>query len=60
MDGLPVQDFMGGGVASVLPSSSVFGISLYTGGFEPEYGNALAGVVNIVTRMGGDEHRIYE
>jgi outer membrane receptor for ferrienterochelin and colicin len=59
VDGLPVQDFMGGGVASVLPSSSVFGMSVYTGGFEPEYGNALAGVVNIVTRMGGDEHRIY-
>jgi len=59
VDGLPVQDFMAGGVASILPASSVFGMSLYTGGFEPEYGNALAGVVNIVTRTGGDEHRVY-
>ncbi|HUI08725.1 MAG TPA: TonB-dependent receptor [Bacteroidota bacterium] len=59
VDGLPVQDFMAGGVASVLPASSVFGMSVYTGGFEPEYGNALAGVVNIVTRTGGDEQRIY-
>ena len=59
IDGLPVQDLMAGGVASILPASSVFGMSLYTGGFEPEYGNALAGVVNIVTRTGGDDHRFY-
>jgi hypothetical protein len=59
IDGLPVQDLMAGGVASVLPTSSVFGMSVYTGGFEPEYGNALAGVVNIVTRTGGEDHRLY-
>lgn len=59
VDGLPVQDFMSGGVASVLPASAVFGMSVYTGGFEPEYGNALAGVVNIVTRTGGEDHRFY-
>ncbi len=59
IDGLPVQDLMGGGVASILPASSVFGMSLYTGGFEPEYGNALAGVVNIVTRTGGEDHQFY-
>ncbi|HTY60405.1 MAG TPA: TonB-dependent receptor, partial [Bacteroidota bacterium] len=59
IDGLPVQDLMAGGVAAILPSSSVFGMSVYTGGFEPEYGNALAGVVNIVTRTGGEDHRLY-
>ncbi len=59
IDGLPVQDLMAGGAASILPASSVFGMSLYTGGFEPEYGNALAGVVNIVTRTGGEDHRFY-
>ncbi len=59
IDGLPVQDLMAGGVASILPASSVFGMSVYTGGFEPEYGNALAGVVNIVTRTGGEDHRFY-
>jgi outer membrane receptor for ferrienterochelin and colicin len=59
VDGLPVQDLMAGGLASILPASSVFGMSLYTGGFEPEYGNAIAGVVNIVTRSGGEDHRLY-
>ncbi len=57
VDGLPIQDVIGGGAASNLPNSSVFGASIYTGGFEPEYGNALSGVVNIVTRMGGNEHK---
>jgi len=59
IDGLPVQDLMAGGLASVLPASSVFGMSIYTGGFEPEYGNALSGVVNIVTRTGGEDQRFY-
>ncbi len=55
IDGLPVQDQIAGGVATMLPRSSVYGMSLYTGGFEPEYGNALSGVVNIITRVGGDD-----
>lgn len=56
VDGLPVQDVVSGGRASTLPKSSVVGVSIYTGGFEPEYGNALSGVVNIVTRTGSDNH----
>jgi outer membrane receptor for ferrienterochelin and colicin len=59
IDGLPVQDLMGGSVGTVLPMSSVFGMSLYTGGYDPEYGNALSGVVNIITRTGGDDHKVY-
>ncbi|MEW6509499.1 MAG: TonB-dependent receptor [Bacteroidota bacterium] len=57
VDGLPIQDMIAGGPAAALPRSSVFGMSIYTGGFEPEYGNALSGVVNIVTRTGGNDHR---
>ena len=59
VDGLPVQDAMTGGVSTFLPTSSVVGMSIYTGGFEPEYGNALSGVVNIVTRSASNEHRFY-
>lgn len=59
IDGLPVKDLMGGSIGTVLPLSSVFGMSLYTGGYDPEYGNALSGVVNIITRTGGDEHKVY-
>lgn len=57
VDGLPVQDLMGGGSALTVPKSSVLGMSILTGGFEPEYGNALSGIVNIVTRTGGTDHR---
>lgn len=57
VDGLPVQDLMGGGSAMTVPKSSVMGMSILTGGFEPEYGNALSGIVNIVTRTGGTDHK---
>jgi len=59
VDGLPVQDVMGGGISATLPNSSITGLSIYTGGFEPEYGNALSGIVNIVTKTGTNEHRAF-
>jgi outer membrane receptor for ferrienterochelin and colicin len=55
VDGLPVQDVMQGGVTTAVPISTVVGMSVFTGGYEPEYGNALSGIVNIVTRAGGNE-----
>jgi outer membrane receptor for ferrienterochelin and colicin len=59
VDGLPVQDVMGGGLSATLPNSSITGLSIYTGGFEPEYGNALSGVVNIITKTGTNTHRVF-
>ncbi len=56
VDGLPIQDVISGGTSTVVPNSSVVGVSIYTGGFEPEYGNALSGVVNIITKTGSNEH----
>jgi len=57
VDGLPVQDVLSGAPSATLPMSSITGMSIYTGGFEAEYGNALSGVVNIVSRTGTDDHR---
>lgn len=54
VDGLPVQDLVGGGIGSTLPKSSITEFSIQSGGFEAEYGNALSGVVNIITRRGGE------
>ncbi|MCZ6775783.1 MAG: hypothetical protein O7D34_04930 [Ignavibacteria bacterium] len=34
-------------------------MTIYTGGLEPEYGNALSGVVNIVTKTGTNDHRFF-
>ena len=54
VDGLPIQDLVGGGVGTTLPKSSITEFSISSGGFEAEYGNALSGVVNIITRRGGE------
>lgn len=56
IDGLPVQDVIGGGLGSNLPKSSITGLTMQTGGFEAEYGNALSGVVNVITKTGGNQH----
>jgi outer membrane receptor for ferrienterochelin and colicin len=50
IDGLPVMDVLGGGASASVPRSAITGITLQTGGFDAEYGNAQSGVVNIVTR----------
>ncbi|MCI0564309.1 MAG: TonB-dependent receptor [Nitrososphaera sp.] len=55
IDGLPVQDVVGGGLGTNLPRSSISGLTIHTGGFDAEYGNALSGVVNVVTKTGGSE-----
>ena len=58
VDGLPVQDVIGGGLGTSLPRSSITEMTIYTGGFDAEYGNALSGVVNVITKSGGDRHSL--
>ncbi len=58
VDGLPVQDVIGGGLGTNIPKSSITGLTIHTGGFEAEYGNALSGIVNVVTKGGGDKHAL--
>lgn len=57
VDGFPIQDVIGGGPGSELPKSSIVEMAIQTGGFDAEYGNALSGVVNAVTKTGGDSHQ---
>ncbi|MBI4417967.1 MAG: TonB-dependent receptor [Ignavibacteriales bacterium] len=52
VDGLPVQDVVAGGLGASLPRSAITGMTVTTGGFEAEYGNAMSGVVNVVTKGG--------
>ncbi|HLF15737.1 MAG TPA: TonB-dependent receptor [Bacteroidota bacterium] len=56
VDGLPMQDVVGGGIGGSLPKSAITEFSVQSGGFDAEYGNALSGVVNIITRRGGSNH----
>ncbi len=54
VDGLPIQDAMMGGQSSDLPNASVVELTVQTGGFNAEYGNAMSGIVNLVTKSGTD------
>ncbi|MEK6571357.1 MAG: TonB-dependent receptor, partial [Bacteroidota bacterium] len=58
VDGFPIQDVIGGGAGSELPKSSIVEMTIQTGGFDAEYGNALSGVVNAVTKTGDNSHRL--
>jgi outer membrane receptor for ferrienterochelin and colicin len=58
IDGLPVQDVVGGGLGMDLPRGAISGLTFYSGGFGVEYGNALSGIVNVATRMGDNKGRV--
>jgi outer membrane receptor for ferrienterochelin and colicin len=54
MDGVPIQDPSTGEAAIGLPKSVITELNVHTGGFDAEFGNALSGVVHIITRRGGN------
>lgn len=59
VDGLPIQQSMEGGAGSEIPQASVAEMTVQTGGFNAEYGNAMSGIVNIVTKSGGTSHEAW-
>ncbi|MDQ7065219.1 MAG: TonB-dependent receptor [candidate division KSB1 bacterium] len=52
LDGIPIISPLTRGVAINIPISAISEILVHTGGFSSEYGNAVAGVVNIISRRG--------
>lgn len=54
VDGIPVREAIEGKAGSELPNSSIIDMTVQTGGFNAEYGDAMSGIVNIITRDGGD------
>lgn len=56
VDGLPVQDVIQGGAGAELPLSAISQMTILTGGFDAEYGDALSAVINVISRSGGDTH----
>ncbi|MDZ7317918.1 MAG: TonB-dependent receptor [candidate division KSB1 bacterium] len=59
VDGLPIQQSMEGGAGSEIPQASVAEMTVQTGGFGAEYGNAMSGIINIVTKSGGASREIW-
>jgi outer membrane receptor for ferrienterochelin and colicin len=56
IDGLPVDDAFGGvGRTVELEAESIQDLEVITGNFNAEYGRAMSGVVNAVTKDGGAE-----
>ena len=57
IDGMSVRDPLFGNFACFLPSSSISEMVLLSGTFNAEYGDAMSGVVNIVTKSGEIDFR---
>lgn len=55
IDGAYVQDPLLGGLATQINNDAIQEMSLLSGTFNAEYGNAMSGIVNIVTREGSDK-----
>ena len=57
LDGLPVNDPFTSQLGLPLATNMIAELSLVTGAFSAEYGRAMSGVVNLVTRAGGRHFR---
>ncbi len=55
IDGIPVNNWIYGGAAIGITPEAVQQLDYIKGGMEPQYGNALSGIVNIATRDGGTD-----
>jgi hypothetical protein len=56
IDGLAVTDVYGGGMAVELENASVEEIQVISGTFNAEYGQAMSGVINQITKEGSKEY----
>jgi outer membrane receptor protein involved in Fe transport len=55
VDGMPVDNPFGGGLAVDVQNNNVQQLEVISGTFNAEYGRAMSGIVNIVTKDGGDK-----
>jgi len=55
VDGLDVTAPAVGNLRSMLPVEFLEQVEIKTGGFDPEYGGALGGIINAVTRSGSND-----
>lgn len=56
IDGVYVRDPYSGGFNSQLDKYAIEELQVLTGGFTAEYGQAMSGVINVVTKEGGKEY----
>nr|NIR67879.1 TonB-dependent receptor [candidate division Zixibacteria bacterium]NIT61740.1 TonB-dependent receptor [Fodinibius sp.]NIW50185.1 TonB-dependent receptor plug domain-containing protein [Gammaproteobacteria bacterium]NIS49102.1 TonB-dependent receptor [candidate division Zixibacteria bacterium]NIU17194.1 TonB-dependent receptor [candidate division Zixibacteria bacterium] len=58
IDGIPVNDRYNNSLGVQVENSSIQQLEVISGTFNAEYGQALSGVVNIVTREGGSKYEL--
>ncbi|RQV99493.1 hypothetical protein EH221_00125, partial [bacterium] len=56
VDGIPTNEVFGGGNAVSVEKSAVQEMQVISGTFNAEYGNAMSGIVNIITKEGGNRY----
>ncbi|HDY75392.1 MAG TPA: TonB-dependent receptor, partial [Candidatus Marinimicrobia bacterium] len=56
VDGFYVKDVINGGMATDVARGGISELSIITGSFDAEYGQAMSGIINIITREGGAEY----
>jgi outer membrane receptor protein involved in Fe transport len=52
----PVDETTGRSGGLSIPANAIAEVEVITGGFSAEYGNAMSGVVNVVTKEGGSDY----
>lgn len=52
----PVDELTSRSGGLAVPANAIAEVEVITGGFNAEYGNAMSGIVNIVTKEGGARH----
>ena len=55
VDGLPIQDVQTGYPGATVTNAAIAEMSIFSSGFNAEYGNAQSGLVNIITKEGGEK-----
>ena len=56
IDGVPITNPSSGGLAVGLENSAVQELQILSGTFNAEYGQAMSGIINIVTKEGGSDY----
>ncbi|RMG66528.1 MAG: hypothetical protein D6715_06675 [Calditrichaeota bacterium] len=56
VDGIPINNPVGGNAAGTIPDVAIEQVSAQLGGFSAKYGSAQSGIINIVTKSGGSRY----
>lgn len=59
IDGVTVTNALTGAQGAQINTAAIQEVMVITGGFNAEYGEAMSGVMNVVTKEGSDKHDVY-